>query len=980
MNRLGSLVCPILVGRDDLLELAERRIGEAAAGRGQLLLLAGEAGVGKSRLLGAIRRKARAVGFLVANGSLSPQDQQLPAALILELARTLARSADTEQLGADLLALGPNPTGDALGSRRRFVIEAADLLARIADRPVMLDFEDVQWADEISLEIVGELARRARELPLLLVASYRREDLPPGAFFREWRARLIAQRTAEEARLAPLTREQTALMTTLILDTGLPAPREVVDAVYRRTDGIPLHVEELLGALSEEAKTDGRAIRDATVPDTIEDAILARLAQLSPETREVARAGAVIGRCFIPAVLAGIMDRPLADLDGPLEELRGRSFLYEADPGYLDFRHQLLRDVLYRTVPATELRRLHARAGEFCAALDGQSETHASVHFERAGMRGQAFRTALAGARAAARISARQESFDLYRRAVDNMPDDLPLEEQAQLFAEYSESAAAIERLDEERQATRLARERYLELGRPLEAADLLAGMAVSMGRDGCPVEDRLAIAEEAIAEVERLPASPGRDQHLGWLVGLRASFELDASMNDAARADAAEAYRLAEATGDRDLELDSELLMARLDILEGNHHRGLSRGLQAAREARDAGFESTGVTGYRNLAIAAARLMDYDAAEASIREGHRYADAIEQSHCRQMMATTSALMAWADGRWDEASITASQELVERGCRRGALGSLDALGIVALSRGDVEESRRRLGESLEAGRRMGEVAFILPPLWGLAEADLVAGEPGGAAARCAEALELAVATEERALLVPYVVTGVRAWLTLQRPDEAERWLTDARAHLAGWETLAAPALLHAEGLIKLATGSLGAARDALEAAARGWADAHRTWEAAWARLDLAQCQLRSNRVAAATLLLVALRAQANELGSRPLLARIGELDRVARGRGSVDEPWRPLTAREFEVARLIAEGLTNGQIAAQLGVAPKTASAHVEHILAKLGVTRRAEIAAWASRIAGLVPVGSRSDAGDRTGAGSAIEAAGYRR
>jgi DNA-binding CsgD family transcriptional regulator len=326
------------------------------------------------------------------------------------------------------------------------------------------------------------------------------------------------------------------------------------------------------------------------------------------------------------------------------------------------------------------------------------------------------------------------------------------------------------------------------------------------------------------------------------------------------------------------------------------------------------------------------------------------------------MMATTSAFMAWADGRWDEASVTASQELVERGCRRGTLGSLDVLGLVAMSRGEIDEARRRLDESLDVGRRMHEVAFILPTLWGLAETDLVAGDPRGAAVLCAEALELAVATEERALLVPYVVTGVRAWLAVQRPDEAERWLAGAREHLAGWETIAAPALLHAEGLVKLAIGSLGAARDALEAATRGWSGAHRTWEAAWARLDLAQCQLRSNRVAAATLLLVAARAEATELGSRPLLARLDELDRVARGRGSVDEPWRPLTAREFEVARLIADGLTNGQIAAELGVAPKTASAHVEHILAKLGVTRRAEIAAWASRIAAPTP-GARADA-----------------
>ncbi|HSO30705.1 MAG TPA: BREX system ATP-binding domain-containing protein, partial [Candidatus Sulfomarinibacteraceae bacterium] len=439
MRPVGSVLCPIIVGRDDLLDLAERRMTEASGGRGQFLLLAGEAGIGKSRLLDAIRRKARAAGFVAANGSLAPQDRDVPAALIGDLARGIRRMPELGTLGEDLVGMRAEREADALGSRRLYVLDVVDRIAAGIDRRVLLDFEDLQWADEISLEIVGELARRARELQLLVVATYRAEDLQPGSFFREWRARLIGQRLAEEIRLAPLTRDQTALMTTLILDTGLPAPREVVDAVYERTDGIPLHVEELLGAIGDEARSDGRAIRDAKVPDTIEDAVLARIAQLSPDAREVARAGAVIGRCFVPEVLAGIMDRPVSDLDAPLEELIGRSYLQGAGPGMLDFRHQLLRDVLYRSVPAPELRRLHARAAEFGAALDGQSEIHASAHFERAGLRAQAFRAALAGARSAGRMSGRREAFELYRRAIDNMPDDLPAGEQAELYDAYGQ-------------------------------------------------------------------------------------------------------------------------------------------------------------------------------------------------------------------------------------------------------------------------------------------------------------------------------------------------------------------------------------------------------------------------------------------------------------------------------------------------------------------------------------------------------------
>jgi DNA-binding CsgD family transcriptional regulator len=109
--------------------------------------------------------------------------------------------------------------------------------------------------------------------------------------------------------------------------------------------------------------------------------------------------------------------------------------------------------------------------------------------------------------------------------------------------------------------------------------------------------------------------------------------------------------------------------------------------------------------------------------------------------------------------------------------------------------------------------------------------------------------------------------------------------------------------------------------------------------------------LRSNRFADAAVLIAGVQDLAAELRSPILRSRADELGRIGRGRGTTAEPWRPLTAREFEVARLIAEGLTNAEIAERLAIAPKTASAHVEHILAKLGVTRRAEIAAWTATV-----------------------------
>jgi DNA-binding CsgD family transcriptional regulator/tetratricopeptide (TPR) repeat protein len=956
MKRAGSIQCPVIVGRDDVLELLDEAVAEAASRQGRALFLSGQAGLGKTRLVRATIRKAEAAGMRVDGGSVAPQDLQVPLSSIREFATGIRRSTEWGTLSEDLLAIDGRHDGDSLGSRRLIVRAAADRILEAIDRPTLLVFQDLHWADEMSLEVIGELARHAAERPLLILGDYRADEFPTDgrALHREWRARLLSQRHAEEVRLRRLTLAETGVATTLILGGELPAPKDVVAAVHDRTNGIPLHIEELLGALDDEARADGRLIRDAHVPDTIGDAVLARLSRLSDDARAVAQAGAVVGRCFSPDVLAGMVDRPLGELEPSIQELVDNAFLYPfdyIDEGYYDFRHQLLRDAIYGAVPPSQLRRFHARAAEFVMNLEASSVIHASRHYERAGLRPQAFRTSLTAAREASRISARHEAFELYQRAVDNMPDDLPIEEQADLYAHYGEAAAAIEQNAEGTAAAVRARELYLEAGKPLEAAEMLMLMSMLPSRDGSPSEAYMAHARQAIAEVEQLPESAERERLRAYLLSARANDYFLMSQFDAARVDIEASEEIARRLGDRETLLDNELTRARIDIAEGRYETGIRDGLRAAREARDAGYESVGVTGYRNLAIMAARIMDRRSAEMAMHEGLQYADAIEQSHCRQMIATTTAILDWAAGNWDAADERARHELVDRGCVRGTVGSLDVVGLVAIGRGRLDEARRWLDESLATGRRMGEVQFILTPLWGLAEADLLAGDAEAARGRCDQALAIALDTGERALLIPFVVTGVRAALAARRPDEAERWLARIREHLAGWEPIAGAALSHAEGLIRLAGGFVGAAREALERAVRGWDERTRIWEASWARLDLAQCMMRTSRFADAGVLLADVRSTAERLGSLPLHARVEELARTARGRGLEDEPWRPLTAREFEVARLIAEGLTNAEIAEQLVIAPKTASSHVEHILAKLGVTRRAEIAAWVATV-----------------------------
>ena len=951
---LRTVRCPLLVGRDDLLVLADQRLDDAIAGRGQLLLLAGEAGIGKTRLLAAIRRKAEARGFSAVEGAVAPQDRDVPAASILDLARSMTRLPPFAALGRELLDLCDVTRSAEHVEHRRLVMGLVERILISLPGPTMLAFEDLQWADDLSLEVIAELARQSRDRQLLLTGDYRTEEVAPGASLRDWRARLITQRIAEEVRLAPLTKVETALVTTLILDTGLPAPRDVAVAVFERTDGIPLHIEELLGALSTEARADGRAIREATVPETIEDAVLARISQRSPEAQAAARAGAVIGRCFVPEVLAGIMDVPPEALEAPLQELVDHFVL---DPpglrGLYDFRHQLLRDALYRTIPTWERRRFHARAGEFGAQLEGASEVHASVHYERAGLRRQAFAAAVAGARDAARLLAHREAFELYRRAAANLPGDLAPGDRAALLDAYAVEAMAIEQNELAERMLREARAAYQDAGQPAKATEMLVGVLHIWSRELRSVGDRADLAASLFVELDALPESNlwGGRKLPGWLFSEVVRIHLDRMEIDAARSVVETMRATATAHGDAWAVIEANELGAMVAVLDGHVAEGLDGISAAAHEARERGFEDLGIAAYRDAAVMAVRGVRYQRAAGWITDGLRYADAIEQSHCRHVIGATSALVDWAGGNWGDAAATARQAIADHGSQRAITTARWAVGYVSLGRGDFQTAEAELSAALSVGEESGAVDLVLPPLWGLAEAALLADRPEQAAARCHDALERARATGERALLVPFVVTGVRAEQAAGRPAEAEAWLAACVEHLLSMPAVARPALDHGKGLVALAAGATGVARHALETAVEGWDERGRVWEATWARLDLANCLTRLNRFAAAVALAVEARAVASQLDSRPLAERADALHRMARGHGSVDEPWRPLTAREFEVARLITEGLTNAEIARELSIASKTASSHVEHILAKLGASRRAEIAAWASSV-----------------------------
>jgi DNA-binding CsgD family transcriptional regulator len=949
----GTLRCPILIGRDDLLELADRRLEDVETGRGQFLLVGGVAGIGKSRLLRAIGHKAAERGFRSSYGHLAPQDTDLPGASIRDFARTMAFTPELAEIGPRLLHALDQAPDVSLTGRRRLALDLVDMILEVPDAPVLYGFEDLQWADDLSLDTISELARRSRDRSIMLLAGYRTDEARPGSSLRDWRSRLVTQRIAEEIRLGPLSASETALVTTLILDSGLPAPRDVASAVYARTDGIPLHIEELLGALGADARANGRAIREAIVPDTIEDAVISRLSHRSTEAQAAARAGAVIGRCFTADVLAGIMDVPTEALDAPLQELCDNFLLWPpGDDGYFDFPHQLLREAIYRSVKVGERRRYHARAGEFGARLIGQSEIHASAHFERAGMRREAHRSALAAARDVARISLHREAFDLYRRAVDNMPDDLGPGERAEILHAYAGEALAIDEYEVGEQVAILAAAAYRAAGDPIAAMGAAEHAQNVWRRQGRPVDERCAGLRALLAELDTLGDLPGAgDRRMDLRFSLAINL-IDGRQIDEGLALLGEVREYAERRGDTEFVLAVDWKMGVAEMIAGETESGLQRTTTAALAAEQAGWEAVGVSAFRDASTFAADFLDYPASKRWTEAGLRYADSIQQSFCAHMMASTSAMIAWAGADWTQADTLARESIADHAGPRATEIARWTIGYVAMGRGDTVRARDALEEALAFGITSQEVGLILPPAWGLAELALLAGEPGAALARCRDALARALAVGERVHLTPFVVTGVRAAQAAGRPAEAATWLAACRDQIESIPDVAGAALDHGQGLVALADGATGVARRALEVAIEGWDRHGRAWEGTWARLDLAACHVRSNRFADALALATEVQALATRLDCPAMADRADTLARMARGHVSEDEPWRPLTAREYAVARLVSEGMTNAEIADALGIAPKTASAHIEHILAKLGASRRAEIATWTSSVA----------------------------
>jgi DNA-binding CsgD family transcriptional regulator len=934
--------------------LARRRLAEVAGGTGQLLFVAGEAGIGKSRLLAAIAGEARAGGFAVAQAAAFPDDAQSIAGLLLDLASDLsaAREPGLSELGRQLAArlrATPAEAGDAHRRRRLLVQDVADLLVPAGSgAPLLIILEDLHWADELSLDVLGHLAGRLAARPVLIAAAYRSDELYLQLPMRDLRSRLLGQRLAEEIRLPRLSPEQTAAMTGAAL--GQLVPAQLMAAIHKRSDGIPLHVEELLAVLDDDDLTpqSGAAVHAAAVPDTLADAILSRTRRLAAPTLEVAAAAAVIGRSFDFDLLTAVTGASPEAVAGALRELQEAYVVVAgADAVTFGFRHALIRDALYADTGLPRRRRLHERVAG-AAAERGYRDAFLSAHYEQAGCREPTYRHAVTAAGEAASLSVHSEALELYRRAIRNLPADLPTRDQVGLFAAVGDEAAAVDDNRAAAQAYQTAHELAAGSGDVLAAAALTPRMVAVAHVLGVRLDTRVIMLQSAL---DSLATVAGADRLRTRLASAMADTYLSGRHLDTAIEYGYRAREF-ELPGDERISLNTAVTLGSALVLAGRLAEGWTLLEETVAQARDQHHEGEAARGYRLMGSFASALAEYGRSERWLTDGIRYAEQVGLWNHRHYMAAQLAHVQWATGQWAAAMQTAQQALADgRGGITTRITAQYVLGYLAMGRGDWEAAAGLLGQALVHGEPMAELQRVTPPLWGLAEVARGQGDQDFAIALCERAYQACAEVTDAAYLFPGLVIGVRAHLARGDIPAAQAWSDRVGAVLTARAipgTLAA--IDHGRGLVLLARGDADAAYEALAAASAQWRERRRFWEGTWSQLDLAAAALLARRRGEATRLAGEARALAAAAGATVITDAADQLIRSFDG-GCPAEPWSPLSAREFEVAELVAAGLTNRQIAGQLVLAPKTVSAHVTHILAKLGAARRAEIATWCATV-----------------------------
>ena len=993
MARVSS---PTFVGRAGELDRLADALRQVRANGARTRLVTGEAGIGKTRLVGEFVARARRHGARTLSGDcLQVGETGLPYAPIVGALRPLLTSMPSSEIDvlvgpgrrelsallpdlrapADVARVSPEPPLEATATQARLFEVVLGLLGRLAERdPLVLVLEDLHWADASTRDLVRFLVRNARSVPILFVATYRSDELHRRHPVRPLVAELERIHGVEILELRAFDRDELADQLHGIL--GEPADPALVDTVLSRSGGNPFFAEELLAA--------GRA--GLNVPRTLRDTLEDRVRELDPDAQHAIRVASVAGARVAHRLLADVADLPEERLTGALRQIVEHHLLVPTPPdelpGYL-FRHALVQEVVYDELLPSERTQLHAR---IASAIDAHPErvagdapavaALAAHHWLRAHDLEHALPATVTAGRAAAAASAFADARVALERALELWPkiDPSAIPPELDRIGILEEAAEAAAHVGDARRSIDLIRAALAELdpyADPTRAGVLEHRLAWYLNESG-DWQAGVAAFDRAVRLIPIDPPSAERARvvaDLAHSLMVRSRFGESLALGEAALAiSRGVGARTAEARALNVIGLD---LACRSDLERGTPL--LVEGHELALEIGDphAIFLTAVALGWA-YDESARHVEALEVARTSLDRVRRLG---AEARFGGQLASKAARSLYELGRWDEA-IDLLDTSIAAGPTRYALRWLLSTRLrLRVGRGEIAAAHEDLATYDALGER---VIGPDPDLINARRAELaiVSGEPAAARTLVADTLariaEPDLDTDARML----ILYGLRA-----EADEAEaaRAAGDAdrlrvalnsaaaleermRTHVARVTATALhpPTVVDADRRLA----------DALVARARGVRDvalweaavgARRTlgrpFELAWALTEAASDHLATRRRDDGAAALTEAHDIAVGLGARPLRGRIESLARRARigleGADTADDTANRLrlTPREREVLALLADGRTNRQIGEQLYMAESTAGVHVSNILGKLGVTRRSEAAVVAHRL-----------------------------
>ncbi|MQY04270.1 HTH-type transcriptional regulator MalT [Actinomadura sp. RB68] len=955
------VMSPVLVGRS--AELAELEAALRAAPGA--VLIGGDAGLGKTRLIREFTARAADHGArTLAGGCLELGSDGLPFAPFTTVLRGLVRDIGIDGI-AELLPRGDTsglarllpefgePEGDAAsGQERARLFELVlILLERLAERaPLALVIEDAHWADRSTRDLLAFLIRNAGAAPLLIVVTYRADELHRAHPLRPLLAELGRVERVRRMELARLARADVAELVGRILGEE-PRPG-LVDLVHRRSEGNPLFVEALLDS-------DGTVACE--LPESLRDLLLAGVQRLPEETQEVLRDAAVGGSRIEHPLLAAVSRLDDAALSRTLRPAVAANVLMVEGDGYA-FRHALIREAIHDDLLPGEHTRLHTR---YAQALEedpglvppGRLWVEISHHWHAAHDATWALVAAWRAAAESRKALAYAECLAMLSRVLElweRVPDGAEriaashaevLEEAAKAADDAGEyergikfASAALRALPDD-PGTEVCRQRASLL-------ELRGRMRYKLARPGF-IED--------MQEAVRVLSVKRTAVRARVLCTLAQYGRLTTGIGDARDA-ATEALEIATAIGDVAAEADARITLFCVDIDYDDDFGSLSTIEEAARRAgvhrlilRFAVIQSHFLEGAGRHAEAA------EVARRGIAQAAEFGVARTEG---TFLSINLAEPLVSLGRWDEAAqvLRTAREQDPPVTIRTSLEVL--AGEVALLRGDMATARARLAgsqEIMDVRLRWVKTQDYFATLRLEAQLLLAEGRPDAAFDALRPVLLETGLPDDARYTWPVLLLGAIACTELDDPSR----LAGLEARAAG---LAArgPAQEAFRRAFEAEAAYARGRRDpaAWDAAAAAWAALDRPYPQAEALLRAAQSALTAGDHDGAYERLGTAAGIAARLGAAPLGERLAELTRRVRGprRAGGGEGPLGLTPREVEVLRLVSAGHSNRDIAEELFISAKTASVHVSNILAKLGVTSRGEAAATARRLALFEP------------------------